>query len=95
MTSIPSESRQQVRVVLLLFAAYREIAGASRLELAVPEGSSPLDVFATLETRHPRLAAMRGSTTFAVNREIVTPTTPLREGDEVAFLQPMSGGSHD
>ncbi len=83
---------QETRVCVLLFAAYRELLGASRLELSVPYGATLQDVYRALEVREPRLAQLRDSTTFALNREVAPPGSAVREGDEIALLQPVSGG---
>ena len=80
----------QIRV--RLFATHRELTGESLLDLDVPEGSTPEDLFRLLAVRNPAVSALRPYTTFAVNREVVEASTPLRQGDEVAFLQPVSGG---
>jgi len=83
---------RETHVCVLLFAAYRELLGASRLELSVPRGATLQDVYRALEVREPRLAQLRDSTAFAVNREVVPPGSAVREGDEIALLQPVSGG---
>ena len=77
---------------VLLFASFRELVGESRLDLDVPEGCTADDVFRMLEGRHPGLSALRDFTTFAVNRAVVGAGTTLQAGDELAFLQPVSGG---
>lgn len=79
-------------IQLLLFAAHRELAGRSRLTLEVPWGATPDDVFRMLATETPDLQALRSSTSFAINREMVAASVPLAPGDELAFLQPVSGG---
>jgi molybdopterin synthase catalytic subunit len=81
-----------MQIRLRLFASHRELAGEGLLDLDVPEDSTPEDVFHLLEARNPAVSALRPYTTFAVNREVVEASTPLRHGDEVAFLQPVSGG---
>jgi molybdopterin converting factor small subunit len=43
----------------------------------------------------PDLRELRTATRFAVNGEYATPEAALRDGDEVAFLPPMSGGQDD
>ncbi len=83
---------RQTRVCVLLFASYRELLGASRLELAVPRGATLQDVYRALEAREPRLAQLRGATTFALNREVVSSGSTVHDGDEIALLQPVSGG---
>lgn len=82
-----------MRVHLLLFAAFREAAGRSRLDLEVDPGATAEDLFDEVSRRYPTLGPLRRYTTFAVNREVSAPGTALREGDEVAFLQPASGGA--
>lgn len=81
-----------MHVRLLLFAAYREIVGERQLELEVPDRTTVGDVYRIMEGKLPALAPLRPYTTFAVNREVVEAFTPLQAGDEVAFLQPASGG---
>jgi molybdopterin converting factor subunit 1 len=76
----------------MLFASHREVFGESRLQLAVPEGTTVEGLYGELEQRQPRLHELRPFTTFAVNREVVDSSTVVHEGDEVALLQPVSGG---
>lgn len=82
-----------MQITLLLFASHRELAGTGRMVLDVAPGSTAGDLYDMLQDSHPRLGALRPYTTFAVNREVVEPATRLHPGDEVAFLQPASGGS--
>lgn len=84
-----------ITVTVLLFAAYREALGQQRLALSVAAGTSAGDLFDLLARDASSLAALRRYTTFAVNREVCLPATLLANGDEVAFLQPASGGAHD
>lgn len=78
---------------LLLFAAHRELVGERQLELEVPDETTAEELYKLMEARQPALAPLRFYTNFAVNREVVSPSTPLQPGDEVAFLQPSSGGA--
>jgi molybdopterin converting factor small subunit len=43
--------------------------------------------------RWPALASRRRSTVLAVNREFARGETVIHDGDEVALLPPVSGGS--
>jgi len=86
------ETLRETRVCVLLFASYRELLGASRLEITVPWGATLQDVYRVLEVREPRLAQLRGATTFALNREVASSGSMVRDGDEIALLQPVSGG---
>lgn len=78
---------------VLLFAMYRELLGKHEVNIHLPDGASVEDVFSTLAADHPELNALRPFTRFAVNRTMVDPAMRLRDGDEIAFLQPVSGGS--
>ena len=75
-----------------LFARLREIAGESELERDVPPASTAQDLWRALAREFPALAPYERSVSCAVNAEYARPTAALREGDEVAFLPPVSGG---
>lgn len=81
-----------MRVSVLLFAAYREACGTSRMQLDVPERASVDEVYSLLAARHERLGPLRPFTAFARNRELVSGSATVESGDELAFLQPVSGG---
>jgi len=86
---------RSVSVQVMLFASHREVFGESRLELLVPEGTSVEALYAELARERPRMRELRPFTTFAVNREVVDSSTIVHDGDEVALLQPVSGGGDD
>ena len=82
-----------MRVTVLLFAAHREAAGSGRMEIVLPPGSTVEDAYRYLQSAHRELADLRHFTTFAVNRQVVDASTVLNPGDEIALLQPVSGGA--
>jgi len=82
-----------MQVQVRLFARYRELAGTGSLSLNVPDNSTALDVFDRVAERYPDMQAMRGSTLMAVEAEYVKPDTELRDGEELALMPPVSGGS--
>lgn len=82
-----------MRIHVLLFASHREIAGRNRLEFDLPDGARAGDVYDRLLAECPGLDRLRRYTSFALNREVVPPDAPLHDGDEVALLQPVSGGA--
>ena len=49
--------------------------------------------FHALAADHPGLAALQSTVLYAVNREYVTAEHPLRPGDELALIPPVSGGA--
>lgn len=73
-----------------LFAAYREAAGTGELGLELPEGATVLNAWHVLNLRYPALAGAPPS--GAVNDQLVGAQTVLAEGDQLAFLPPVSGG---
>ncbi len=77
-----------------LFAALREAAGTDLLELETPRPATVGAVRDELVRRHPRLAGPfgGGAVLAAVNRRYAGWKTPVLDGDEVAFLPPVSGG---
>jgi len=81
------------RVNVLLFAAFRELFGSKTLNLTLPPGATVADLLAELETREPRFGTYLPYTTVAVDREVVDGGFSLRDGAEVALLQPASGGA--
>jgi MoaE-MoaD fusion protein len=83
-------SQQQICVRVRLFASYREAAGTARLEVPLPDGALVSDLVDRLAVRLPALRHARGM--VAVNHTYVGPDFALHDGDEAAFIPPVSGG---
>ena len=83
-------TQKPVSVTLLLFAAAREAAGTGREEL---RASTVADVLDQARRRYgPDFAAVLDGSRVWLNGEPTLDTEPLRPGDEVAVLPPVSGG---
>jgi molybdopterin converting factor subunit 1 len=82
-----------VRIRVLFFGVLRDIVGLREDSLDIPDGGRLESVFEHYAGRFPRLREMAASVVLALNQEFSTPAAPLAEGDEVAFLPPVSGGS--
>jgi len=82
-----------MRVTVRLFARLREIAGASELDREVAPGATLADVWRLLAGEHPALAPYSSSISGARNLEYVPMSTAVADGDEIAFLPPVSGGA--
>lgn len=89
MTSVPT----LVRVRIRLFAIQRELAGTREVRLELSPGALVTDAWEVLVAKFPALAPGRSSVRFAVNGEYAGPEVPLADGDEVAMIPPVSGGS--
>ena len=81
-----------LRIRVRLFAVQRELAGTRELPLALPEGATIEDAWQALVERHPVLAPGRASVRFARNGAYAEPAETLADGDELAFIPPVSGG---
>ena len=81
-----------MRVTVRLFARLRDVAGASELARDLPSGATIGDVWRQLAQEFPELAGYERSISSAVNADYARMDQPLRDGDEIAFLPPMSGG---
>ena len=81
-----------MKATVKFFAALREMIGARELTLDVADGQTVDGLFRELCARFPRLADYDSSLFYSVNAEYVPPDYALRDGDEVAFIPPVSGG---
>ena len=82
-----------LRVRVRLFAIQRELAGAKEIPLDLPPGATIEDAWTAVVARHPVLAPGRPSLRFARNGDYADAEEPLADGDEVAFIPPVSGGA--
>jgi molybdopterin synthase catalytic subunit len=83
-----------VHVSVRLFAGLRERAGADRVEVQLPDGAVVRDVLAAMGGTAVGALAPK-QCVVAVNREYAGPDEPVREGDEIALVPPVSGGAAD
>src|SRR6185295_18649751 len=82
----------RMRVTVRLFARLREIAGASELARELAPGATIGDVWRQLAHEFPELARYEPSISSAVNADYARMDQVVGDGDEVAFLPPVSGG---
>jgi molybdopterin synthase catalytic subunit len=82
-----------MRVRVLFFGQLREIVGRGEEEADVSEGARVEDLFERYGRRFPGLCQFRASAVASVNQEFAEWRAPLANGDEVAFLPPVSGGA--
>lgn len=82
-----------MRVTVRLFARLRDMAGgAGELVRDVPAPATVQTVWDTLVAEMPSLVEYEKTMSVAVNAEYARMAAPVNEGDEVAFLPPVSGG---
>jgi sulfur-carrier protein len=88
---VPSVS-QTIRVKVLFFGRLKELTGHAEDAVEFAVGTTIEQLFALYAAPHPGLAKFRSSVVASRNQEFASWDTPLRAGDEVAFLPPVSGG---
>jgi len=79
-------------VTVRLFARLRELAGRAELRQVLPDDATVGQAWDAIVAECPSLAAYGSSLSAAVNADYARFTSPLKDGDEVAFLPPVSGG---
>jgi molybdopterin converting factor subunit 1 len=79
-----------MKVTVRCFASVREMLGAESLDVEVAEGTTIQELLELLAERAPDL--LRLPLARAVNRAYAPADRVLEEGDEVAFIPPISGG---
>ena len=81
-----------MRVTIRLFARLRDIAGSGELTRDAPDGAIVGTVWSSLVAEYPELSAYERSISCAVNADYSKFSAAVADGDEIAFLPPVSGG---
>ena len=82
-----------MRVTVRLFARLRDLAGTSELVRDLAPGTTVHQVWTDLAAEFPEFTRYELAVSPAVNADYARMQDVLREGDEVAFLPPVSGGT--
>jgi molybdopterin synthase sulfur carrier subunit len=85
-------SQSAITVTIKLFAAYQEAYSLSELVLAFPHRTPVKAVCDRFISEHPQLAKWHEVTSFGINLIFVESHTPLKDGDEVVLIPPVSCG---
>ena len=81
-----------MRITVRTFALLRDLS-VDRCELELPDGATVDDAWSELQSRYPPLQPHRPYARAARNATYAAWDEPVAEGDVVAFLPPVSGGS--
>lgn len=84
-----------MHVDVLFFGALKDLRGREKETVELPEPATVAEFLRGFFAVAPQLEKYVGSLAIAVNREYALPTQILHDGDEVALLPPVSGGSAD
>jgi MoaE-MoaD fusion protein len=82
-----------VRVKVLFFGMLKDIVGRGEDHIEVADGARLESVFTSYARQFPRLTDLESSIVLACNHEFCDRSAAIRDGDEIAFLPPVSGGS--
>ncbi len=82
-----------MQVQLRYFAIVREKLGRAEESRHIESGTTAGELFDQLAKDYPALVPMKRATMLMVNQEYVPANHVLADGDEVAFIPPVSGGT--
>jgi molybdopterin converting factor subunit 1 len=82
-----------MRARVLFFGLLKDLVERPSEQIDMPDGSDLRAVFEAYAARYPRIRELSKSIVVARNHEFAELSTPLADGDEVAFLPPVSGGA--
>lgn len=81
-----------VRVRVLFFGQVKDLVGRAQDQLELADGSRIADVFDHYANPSPALRGFSRSILLSRNHEFASREEVVRDGDEIAFLPPVSGG---
>jgi len=81
-------------VTVKFYAALREAAGKDEIRLELERSCPVKTLVRSLRDMHPGLVMLleQRTTLVSVNEEMARPETIVKDGDEIAFMPPFSGG---
>jgi len=81
-----------MRIKVKLYASFREIVGAKEQDIEVADDTTVQMLLEDFIRRFPQIGRFREHVILSVNKEYGHPQRKLKDGDEVSFLPPVSGG---
>lgn len=81
-----------VTIRVLLFGVLAEELGKREVVLTLPNSARLSDANPALAAEFPSRAALLRTARLSLNAQFAAPTSPLREGDELAVIELVGGG---
>ena len=81
-----------MNIKVLFFASLADITGTRGTIIETAEIADVISIFNKFARDFPALEAHRPTVLLALNSEFARPDSPVRDGDEIAFFPPVSGG---
>ncbi len=82
----------KLNIKVLFFASCRDLIGTGEREMTLTDGATVTDLISELASEQARFTDMAPSLMVSVNQAYVERDAELQDGDEVAFIPPVSGG---
>ena len=82
-----------MNVKVSFFALERKAVGKDELVVELDEGTTVSGLLDILTGRYPRLEKYARCATISLNSTCTSRNTVLQDGDEVAIIPPVAGGS--
>jgi molybdopterin synthase catalytic subunit len=82
-----------MRIQVLYFAVFRERLGREDETLDLADGARVKDALAALAAKHEPIATLRTKFRVAVNQDFTDEERELHDGDELALIPPVAGGT--
>jgi len=79
-------------VKILFFASLKDVTGESVFDLELEEKATVKSLRAKITSMYPKLEPILNSVKIAINQDFAESDSVLKNGDELAFLPPVSGG---
>jgi len=81
-----------LKVNILYFSSIKDRLKKSGETLEIKEGTTVSELINLLKEKYPQISQLLNSVMVAVNEEYAEENTPLKDGDTVALIPPVSGG---
>ena len=81
-----------MRVTVRLFARLRDLTGAGELMREVAEPADVRAVWNAMAAEWPSIREYEKTMSVAINAEYAKMSDAVHDGDEIAFMPPVSGG---
>ena len=81
-----------MKVKVIYFAVYSELLGKREESISIEKGTTVKQALEKCTKGLTERKKLLEATMFAVNDEYVDSTVSLKDGDELVFIPPVSGG---
>ena len=81
-----------MKIKILYFSSLKDRLGKQTEKIDLPENSTVQNLISILREKYPNISDSLDNVMFALNEEYVDKDSPLKDGDTVALIPPVSGG---